>query len=731
LNGPEFLDWDGQRNVLIGTPLTKHIGSHTLNLSVRDGKGGIDYLEYTLNISNNPVRLEDNPVPDLIEGEELIHRIPRINLDDDPLTWRIETTASFLSIGSSDGVLRGTPDDQDLGKNWVRIMVDDGRGATDELNYTFEVINVNDAPDIITGDVTTAYEDELYWVDYECFDPDPDGDDFSWDMETDADFLKCSEITGSVHGIPEEADIGSYQVAITVTDIHGEMDRHEYTLEVLNVNDAPRITSWNPKEDVKQNQLYSFKFNGTDSDPTDDELIWSMETNATFLAIDSETGVLEGIPGNGDVGVWEIKIILEDGNGGNDSFYFSIYVEDVNDPPFIITDTLPDATEGDFYEITVLAKDPDHPPDNILFEIETDRSFLTIDPETGVLSGIPDQEDVGEVSVDVTVKDDGGLSTTMEFTFNVINVNDPPQAIDTEKLFSVLEDSIDFPVNLSDLFLDPDGDSLEFDHDLDSDVLSASIIENGILILNPVENWNGEMNFNVTASDGKFSTKTSLRVRVIPINDAPYNLNVEYKEKYGPDEKQIVSATAEDPDLAYGDQLIFNWYDEGSVKLATGSEVELDLSPGEHTIRVSAIDSKGEETSSTIEITVEEEDSTTNLLALIIVIVMIIGIAAVVAVILVMKMRKTKSQEEKQKEDFFQDWQPPSTFKPAPAQQIKQTQVDIPRSDERNHGKQKPLNSPPVPASFENKDKPDDPEPSSGSSPSTDMAQKDERATVQ
>lgn len=707
LTGPEFLDWDGQRNLLVGTPLTKHIGSHNVNLSVRDGKGGIDYLEYTLNISNNPVRLKENPVPDLIEGEELIHKIPNINLDDDPLTWRIETTASFLSIGSSDGVLRGTPDDPDLGKNWVRIMVDDGRGATDEVNYTFEVINVNDAPDIITEDVTTAYEDELYWVDYECFDPDPDGDEFSWDMETDADFLKCSEITGSVHGTPEEADIGSYQVAITVTDIHGEKDRHEYTLEVLNVNDAPKITSWNPKEDVKQNQLYSFKFNGTDSDPTDDELIWSMETNATFLAIDSETGVLEGIPRNGDVGVWEIKIILEDGNGGNDFFFFNIYVEDVNDPPVMITEMLPDATEGEFYEITILAEDPDHPPDDFLFEIETDSNFLNIDPETGILSGTPEQSHVGEVSVNITVTDDGGLSTSMEFTFNVINVNDPPEAVDTEKLFSVPEDSMDFPVDLVDLFLDPDGDLLEFDHDLDSDVLRASIRENGILILNPEENWNGKLEINITASDGKFTTEISISIRVIPINDAPYNLNVEYKEKYGPDEKQIVSATAKDPDLAYGDQLKFNWYDEGSVKLASGSEVELDLSPGEHTIRVSAIDSQGEEISSTIEITVEEEDSTANLLVLILVIVMIIGIVAVVAVIAVMKIKKTKSQEEKQKDDFFQDWQPPSSFKLAPVQKsdpskndITKTQVNVPISP-------KPVKDSPIPSSFETEDEPE------------------------
>ncbi len=662
INGPDFLSWDDMRFALVGTPLTEHIGSYLINLSARDGKGGVAYLEYTLVVANNPVRLKNNPLPDLDEGDELIHIVPYVNKDDDDLHWTIDTTASFIEIGESDGILRGIPDDPDIGKHWIRIMVDDGRGATDSVNYTFEVFNLNDAPRILTEDVTSAYEDELYWVEYECLDPDPDGNQQEWYMRTDAEFLKCNKLTGSVHGTPTEDDIGTYTMNISVRDIHGEWDYHEFILKVLNVNDAPVIVTDQPHDTVKQEEEYRFEFQATDSDPTNDVLTWTVETNATFLSMDPGTGVLKGRPGNEDVGGWEVKVIVTDPLGGNDTLKFSIWVEDANDEPVFTIQELPDATEDEPYNVMITAYDPDHPPDLIEFSIDLVGSFLSIDPLTGELSGTPEQKDVGVLTFNISITDEEGVSTTRQFSLTVVNVNDAPVPLHMELQIPIEEDTVDFKIILGDLFTDVDGDILSYLMDMDDDHIEAEILENGTMIVNPEQDWNGIVRFNLSTTDGELSAVMILILKITPKNDAPRDLEVTYKERYGFNEKQACSATGSDPDLVYGDVLFYSWYDEDQVRIATGSDVELDLSPGKHMITVKAADKDGLETTKVIEITIEEEDPSAGVLVIIAVTLLLMAIAGSGIFFFVSKKRRTRTKEKKQEDDFFLPKQPPTSL---------------------------------------------------------------------
>ncbi|UCE35954.1 MAG: hypothetical protein JSW00_10330, partial [Thermoplasmata archaeon] len=59
-------------------------------------------------------------------------------------------------------------------------------------------------------------------------------------------------------------------------------------------------------------------------------LNWSLSTDAQFLIIDNQTGILSGTPYLDDIGIFWVNVTVEDGNGGMDFHNFTLYVGSVN-----------------------------------------------------------------------------------------------------------------------------------------------------------------------------------------------------------------------------------------------------------------------------------------------------------------------------------------------------------------------------------------------------------------
>ena len=98
----------------------------------------------------------------------------------------------------------------------------------------------------------------------------------------------------------------------------------------------------------------------------------------------------------------------------------------VGEPPYIVNGTLPDvgATEDVPIEISLPFLDPDTPYDQLAFTFSGLPEFLTL--TDGVLSGTPDNEDVGLHTIEVTATDPEGNATVGDFDLTVENVNDAP-----------------------------------------------------------------------------------------------------------------------------------------------------------------------------------------------------------------------------------------------------------------------------------------------------------------
>jgi predicted transcriptional regulator len=153
-------------------------------------------------------------------------------------------------------------------------------------------MDTNDAPTIITEDIVTTYEDDLYLVDYDAVDID-DHPVFQWYLKTNASWLAINKSTGELSGTPENPDVGFYYVNITVEDARDKSSSRNFTLEVINTNDAPEWSDLPGDVTVKENQMFYFDINATDVD-IGDTLTYDISSEPTSkIKIDRITGFVD------------------------------------------------------------------------------------------------------------------------------------------------------------------------------------------------------------------------------------------------------------------------------------------------------------------------------------------------------------------------------------------------------------------------------------------------------
>ena len=235
-------------------------------------------------------------------------------------------------------------------------------------------------------------------------------------------WLSFNVNTGVFSGIPLNENVGTYNVSVKVTD---ELDEsiQNFLITVNNTNDAPVFTS-TPIETATEDTEYSYMVTASDEDPTNDVLTFSAVSIPNWLIFDTNTGVLSGIPLNENVGKNNVILRVNDGTVDIDQT-FTISVQNTNDAPVFTSTPIETATEDTEYSYMVTANDEDPTNDVLTFSAVSIPNWLIFDANTGVLSGIPLNEDVGNNNVILRVSD-GTVDVDQTFTISVINTNDAP-----------------------------------------------------------------------------------------------------------------------------------------------------------------------------------------------------------------------------------------------------------------------------------------------------------------
>ncbi|WP_406665700.1 Ig-like domain-containing protein [Gallaecimonas sp. GXIMD1310] len=263
------------------------------------------------------------------------------------------------------GKVRYTPDAQYHGTDSFTYRVSDTQGAQSAFaTVSVQVQVVNQAP-IAVADSATVPNDAPTTLSVLSNDNDPDGTLAGVIVRTAPTHgTAVAQSDGTVIYTPTSGYTGSDSFNyVAVDDLGAVSNEVTVSLSVFQPNRAP-VISGNPATSVLQDKPYQFQPTASDADS--DPLTFSISNKPAWATFDSQTGLLQGTPGNSDVGTdSNIVITVSDGKTQSSLAAFNITVVNVNDPPVAQNDSY-SLAEGGILTVPaaqgVLANDSD--PDN-------------------------------------------------------------------------------------------------------------------------------------------------------------------------------------------------------------------------------------------------------------------------------------------------------------------------------------------------------------------------------
>jgi hypothetical protein len=237
-----------------------------------------------------------------------------------------------------------------------------------------------------------------------------------------------------------------------------------------------------------QGYPYYYDFNATG----ENESMVTFGENTTMFAIDTATGVVSFTPDNGDVGLRYFFV-----NATETTCYMSNYtyvlfnVTDFNDPPFLVSIMVVNATsnatypfpinttiylyEDSWYNISLIADDPDLHSSEINETLTYGKippGLFVLNESTGNVTFMPLQGDVGLYNFRFHVIDNSSEVDESSWTLvRVLNVNDNPVLENKTNLVGGLgamttdwDTQFSYDMNAT----DEDGDTLQFHVDFEN-----------------------------------------------------------------------------------------------------------------------------------------------------------------------------------------------------------------------------------------------------------------------
>lgn len=355
-----------------------------------------------------------DPVESAMEAELYTYDIVTNDIDEsDLLTLSVPTKPDWLTftdLGLGKGTLSGTPDNSNIGAHPVVITVSDGKTPINQ-EFTLNVVNKNDPPEITSTPILTAEEDELYSYTVVATDPDIN-DELTYTAVTSPAWLTLDPTTHVLSGTPKDGDVGDHDVLIEVTDGLVTVDQ-PFTITVNNVNDVPVISG---QRDLAIDEDNGFILALTDltvidEDNTSGELTLVVENGINY----SFTGTVI-TPAENFNGQLIVNVHVDDLESSSNSYAVVVTVNPVNDAPVVTGEASGEATIGKLYGYVFAATDPDG--DQVIKSAASLPGFLDFDSNTGILGGTPAESDAGWHYVALQVSD-GALVTTYDFDLHV------------------------------------------------------------------------------------------------------------------------------------------------------------------------------------------------------------------------------------------------------------------------------------------------------------------------
>jgi hypothetical protein len=560
INGGSLPAWlnlgDG---VLSGSPGISDLGTVNLTATATDTTGLTVSDDFDLNVlffNDSPELVQS--IDDQVVDEDSPFELNILNNFTDPdlaigdsLTWSTSDLPGWLSFDASAGTFSGTPANDDVGNSTVTVTATDNVGLFASDDFELSVADTNDAPEVSIAD-RTAPIDTPFSLNLRDLIGQTGGSDFIRDVDagdeatlsidiTDAlpGWLLFDDATDTLSGTPGVADIGSFDVTVGVADsVTTTFD--EFTIDVQVTTARPTISTIPTQTaTVGENFLLDLESFVQDADtPLVNVGITAIQADGIdslggpingrdlpgWLTVDTDfssgpSGIqktfsdLTGTPAIGDVGSFMVFVQAFDETLTTpltSTIFTMNVVEEPNEAPFLIgaigAQTANDGQPFSF-DVSSFFGDPDG--DDLDFAAtqnggSTLPDWLTLNAETGVFSGTPDDADIASLTINVTASDPGPLEVDGSFTLNVVNTPESPILVQNISDRSAAVGAL-FTFDISGNFSDPDaGDTLSFTAQTNVNGLPTWLgldMTTGVFSGTPGSNDAGVVDITVTATD--------------------------------------------------------------------------------------------------------------------------------------------------------------------------------------------------------------------------------------
>jgi hypothetical protein len=524
---------------LTGLPVNSDVGRYWANVSVDDGNLGWDFTNFTVNVTdlNAPPHITTTDILTAYEDQEyrVQYNATDIDLVKQVFTWSKTTTATWLHLNASSGLLNGTPTNDEVGKYNINITVSDGRGGSDSHVFELTVINVNDRPIITSVPNVTAWVGKLY--NYQATASDIDAADvLEFSLGTVPTGMTIDKFTGLVSWTPTLPQNGTNHVIVKVSDGLVFVEQaFNITVLVPSANHPPVATLLSPtKDDTLDITNPGLSWSGTDGD--NDTISYdvylgldkdkvSVRDTSVRRAVGISTTVYQAPElQRGSTYYWTVIPLDQEGPGDCLSGVWSFDISTsatVNEPPTITSQPILKGTVGKQYLYDVNATDK-NPGDTLTYSLEKRPPTMSIDKRTGLIGWVPGPSDVGRSPVTVAVTDGKAFakqSFTIVVTKEVILENKPP-VLDT-----IVQQNATVGKAFSYLVVahDPDPeDATNLTFSLEKNPAGMTIdAKTGKISWTPSKAQLGVQTVVVAVSDSKASVNNSFEIEVKEVTNPP------------------------------------------------------------------------------------------------------------------------------------------------------------------------------------------------------------------
>ena len=298
-----------------------------------------------LNYSIDVLTLDEDTPNSEVDLSEIF-----VDIDGDELIFTSTISENINITVFPNGTVMLEPKKDWNGNETVKFMADDG-DATEETIIRIIVKSINDGPIMRHIGDQECHVGEWFNLTVEAIDH-ADGDYLNFSDNTP--LFDIDKDTGSIYFLPQIADMGAYNVNITVDDGKGGAESEDVLFSVININHPPELISVGGKRvtdnfvlmfGALEKNLFNLSIEANDPDltfPGKDNITFN--TNITDnegyddlsnFIIHRKNGIISFIPSQEDVNKSKlfVNVTVEDMWGGMDFVHLEITVININDPP--------------------------------------------------------------------------------------------------------------------------------------------------------------------------------------------------------------------------------------------------------------------------------------------------------------------------------------------------------------------------------------------------------------